>query len=187
MLYGIIGVGSAFLVILPFLLFNFLIAKIEKPSVRRLLFLIVNIIQVIFIAILGYLLYFVEEETLYGLAIVVSIFLFFELFIWIIIRKKSSGESELIDEDIENTQNLNLENEEVEHISNIEVDEENIDDNYDEEEIIILNESVNEEEEEEEIILLEDEETKEVEDELNKVDTKQEITDTLEEIFRKNK
>ena len=88
MLKETIGAASTFLVLLPFLFINTSIVKIQKNSLRRFMFFLVNVIQILIIVFLAYLLYFVGETTLYGLAVVVSIFLFLELIIWLVKRKK---------------------------------------------------------------------------------------------------
>lgn len=79
MVKEVIGASSALFVLLPFLLVNFYLFKIKKSSSRRFLFFFINIVQIIFIAILAYSLYFIGERTLYGLVVVLSIFLFLQL------------------------------------------------------------------------------------------------------------
>ena len=187
MLKETIGAASTFLVLLPFLFINTSIVKIQKNSLRRFMFFLVNVIQILIIVFLAYLLYFVGETTLYGLAVVVSIFLFLELIIWLVKRKKyakNNSDEDYSSDLFEETQKLdrdeikeeyNSENEEIEEI-------ENNDEDYDLENTkqpLVV-------EKEEEIILQESSHTEEAEENLIKVDTNKEVVKTLDDIFRKS-
>lgn len=178
MIKEIIGASSTFFVLLPFLLINSSLVKIKKSGSRRFLFFLVNIIQIIFIAILAYSLYFVGERTLYGLVLVLSIFLFLQLVILLIKRKRYDNESE--EEDFElfsQTQKL----------GGSEVRQEYEDKSLESEEDKVQLEETKQplKKEREEIILEESFHTYEAEEQVKKVDTNKEVVETLEDIFRK--
>lgn len=170
MIKEIIGASSTFFVLLPFLLINSSLVKIKKSDSRRFLFFLVNIIQIIFIAILAYSLYFVGERTLYSLIVVLSIFLFLQLVILFIKRKRYDKESEEEDFELfEETQKLGGRDVRQEYEDKAET-EETKQPFKKEKEKIILEESFH---------------TYKAEEQVKKVDTNKEVVETLEDIFRK--
>lgn len=133
---------------------------------------------------LAYCLYFVGQQTLYGLIIVVSVFLFLELMIWIVIRKKYARLQEEEEESIDfaNTQSLSSQDIKEEYSKTVDEDtisldkeQEDLVESEAEEDIIVV---------EEELILKDDPATKEVAAETVKTEKNKEVIETLEDIFR---
>lgn len=83
-----IGGVTTFLVMLPFLLLNRYIFKIKNQNKFILLFMMVNIIQAAFLLLLAYGLFVVGQNTLFGMLIVFTIFLFLNLFFLIMSKRK---------------------------------------------------------------------------------------------------
>ena len=178
MIKEIIGASSTFFILLPFLLINSSLVKIKKSGSRRFLFFLVNIIQIIFIAILAYNLYFVGERTLYGLVVVLSIFLFLQLVILFIKRKRYDKESE--EEDFELFK-------ETQKLGGRDVRQEYEDKALEREEDKAEAKEIKQplKKEREEIILEESFHTYKAEEQVKKVDTNKEVVETLEDIFGK--
>ncbi len=184
MLKEIIGALASLFVLLPFLFINSSVVRIRQASKRRFIFFLVNIIQVAMLSYLAYCLYFVGQQTLYGLIIVVSVFLFLELMIWIVIRKKYARLQEEEEESIDfaNTQSLSSQDIKEEYSKTADEDtisldkeQEDLVESEAEEDIIVV---------EEELILKDDPATKEVAAETVKTEKNKEVIETLEDIFR---
>lgn len=90
MMKELIGGVTTFLVMLPFLLLNRYIFRMKNHKKFILFFLMVNIIQVAFLLLLAYGLFIVGNNTLFGMLIVFTIFLFLNLFILIMSKRKLS-------------------------------------------------------------------------------------------------
>ena len=105
MIKEIIGAASAFFVLLPFLLINRRILKVEKQSRFAFLFLIVNTIQAAALTLLAYSLYSIGQRTLIGLIVVFCLFLFIFLVLFFS-RKKNRRNAEESEEDLFSTQKI---------------------------------------------------------------------------------
>ena len=105
MIKEIIGAVSIFFVMLPFLLINKKILKVEKQSRFAFLFLIVNIIQAAALTLMAYSLYTIGQKTLIGMIIVFSAYLFIFLILFFS-RKKIQVEEDFEEEEIFRTQRL---------------------------------------------------------------------------------
>jgi uncharacterized membrane protein len=88
MMKEFIGGATTFLVMLPFLLLNRYIFRIKNQNNFILFFLMANIVQGAFILLLAYGLFFVGQNTLFGMLIVFTIFLFLNLFFLILSKRK---------------------------------------------------------------------------------------------------
>lgn len=88
MMKELIGGITTFLVMLPFLLSNRYIFRINNQKKFILFFIIVNIIQGTFLLLLAYGLFIVGQNTLLGMLIVFTIFLFLNLFFLIMSKRK---------------------------------------------------------------------------------------------------
>lgn len=88
MMKELIGGITTFLVMLPFLLSNRYIFRINNQKKFILFFIIVNIIQSTFLLLLAYGLFIVGQNTLLGMLIVFTIFLFLNLFFLIMSKRK---------------------------------------------------------------------------------------------------
>jgi uncharacterized membrane protein len=84
----LIGGVTTFLVMLPFLLLNRYIFRMKNHKKFILFFLMVNIIQGAFLFLLAYGLFIVGSNTLFGMLIVFTIFLFLNLFFLIMSKRK---------------------------------------------------------------------------------------------------
>ncbi|KAF0092261.1 MAG: hypothetical protein FD141_445 [Fusobacteria bacterium] len=90
MMKELIGGVTTFLVMLPFLLLNRYIFRINNHKKFILFFLIVNIIQGAFLFLLAYGLFVFGQNTLFGMLIVFTIFLFLNLLLLIMSKRKLS-------------------------------------------------------------------------------------------------
>lgn len=90
MMKEFIGSATTFFVMLPFLLLNRYIFRIKNQNKFILLFMMVNIIQGAFLLLLAYGLFVVGQNTLFGMLIVFTVFLFLNLFFLIMSKKKVS-------------------------------------------------------------------------------------------------
>ena len=88
MMKELIGGITTFLVMLPFLLSNRYIFRVKNQKKFIFLFFIINIIQAAFLILLAYGLFFVGNNTLFGMLIVFTIFLFLNLFFLIMSKRK---------------------------------------------------------------------------------------------------
>ncbi len=99
MIKELIGGVTTFFVMLPFLLLNRYIFRINNHKKFILFFLMVNIIQGAFILLLAYGLFIFGQTTLFGMLIIFTIFLFLNLFILIMSKRKISITNEEDEED----------------------------------------------------------------------------------------
>ena len=90
MMKEFIGSATTFFVMLPFLLLNRYIFRIKNQNKFILLFMMVNIIQGAFLLLLAYGLFVVGQNTLFGMLIVFTVFLFLNLFFLIMSKRKVS-------------------------------------------------------------------------------------------------
>lgn len=88
MMKEFIGGATTFLVMLPFLLLNRYIFRIKNQKNFILFFLMSNIVQVAFLLLLAYGLFIVGQNTLFGMLIVFTIYLFLNLFFLIMSKRK---------------------------------------------------------------------------------------------------
>lgn len=90
MMKEFIGSATTFFVMLPFLLLNRYIFRIKNQNKFILLFMMINIIQGAFLLLLAYGLFVVGQNTLFGMLIVFTVFLFLNLFFLIMSKRKVS-------------------------------------------------------------------------------------------------
>lgn len=90
MMKEFIGSATTFFVMLPFLLLNRYIFRIKNQNKFILLFMMVNIIQGAFLLLLAYGLFVVGQNTLFGMLLVFTVFLFLNLFFLIMSKRKVS-------------------------------------------------------------------------------------------------
>ena len=88
MMKEFIGSATTFFVMLPFLLLNRYIFKVKNQKNFILLFMMVNIVQGAFLLLLAYGLFIVGQNTLFGMLIVFTVFLFLNLFLLIMSKRK---------------------------------------------------------------------------------------------------
>ena len=106
MLKEIIGAVSVFFVMLPFLLINKKILKVEKQSRFAFLFLIVNLIQAAALTLMAYSLYTIGQKTLIGMIIVFSVYIFIFLILFFSRKRTQGVQSMDEEEEIFQTQRL---------------------------------------------------------------------------------
>ena len=90
MMKEFIGSATTFFVMLPFLLLNRYIFRIKNQNKFILIFMMINIIQGAFLLLLAYGLFVVGQNTLFGMLIVFTVFLFLNLFFLIMSKRKVS-------------------------------------------------------------------------------------------------
>lgn len=110
MIKEFIGGATTFLVMLPFLLLNRYIFRIKSQKNFILFLLMANIVQVTFILLLAYGLFFVGHNTLFGTLIVFTIFLFLNLFFLILSKRKINL---LVNDEMEEEENSDFFDEEL--------------------------------------------------------------------------
>jgi len=88
MIKELIGGVTTFFVMLPFLLLNRYVFRIKDQKKFILFFLMINIIQGAFLFLLAYGLFIFGQNTLFGMLIVFTIFLFLNLFFLILSKRK---------------------------------------------------------------------------------------------------
>jgi hypothetical protein len=108
-----IGGATTFLVMLPFLLLNRYIFRIKNQNKFILFFLIANIVQAAFLLLLAYGLFFIGQNTLFGMLIVFTIFLFLNLFFLIMSKRKISLLDNEENDEMEEDKNISFFDEEL--------------------------------------------------------------------------
>ncbi len=88
MIKELIGGVTTFFVMLPFLLLNRYVFRIKDQKKFILFFLMINIIQGAFLFLLVYGLFIFGQNTLFGMLIVFTVFLFLNLFFLILSKRK---------------------------------------------------------------------------------------------------
>lgn len=113
MMKEFIGSATTFLVMLPFLLLNRYIFRIKNQKNFILFFMMVNIIQGAFLLLLAYGLFVVGQNTLFGMLIVFTIFLFLNLFFLIMSKRKINLLDIEEDDELEEDKNSDFFDEEL--------------------------------------------------------------------------
>lgn len=165
MIKELIGLVTTFFVMLPFLLINRAIFKLNDQKKFVFLFITINFIQVAFLLLLAYGLFIVGQKCLIGMLIIFVIYLFlFLILVFTNIRKRKN--------------NRNREIEEFDEID----EEERIDVFYDEE--LSKTQEIAKKQIANDNILEENQFTMKVEEpDFNKIE-KEEVLRTLEDIFK---
>lgn len=110
MIKELIGGVTTFFVMLPFLLLNRYVFKIKNQKKFAFSFILANAAQGAFLFLLAYGLFSVGQDTLFGMLIVFTVFLFFNLFLLISSKRRiardANEDSEYDDEDDDEDDNL---------------------------------------------------------------------------------